>query len=132
MGYHARTIDLELDEFLPLAPAIAIDGAKGVGKTATAVRRANLAWYLDDPAQREVARADFDLSSVPPGTLLLDEWQQLPQVGDSVRRQVDGGAPPGRFLLTRRRDHRVVVTTGRQAYRRPDGVADVPLALLGP
>ena len=27
---------------------------------------------------------------------------------------------------------RMVVTTGRYAYRRPDGVAVVPLALLGP
>ena len=26
----------------------------------------------------------------------------------------------------------VVVTTGRHAYRRPDGVAVVPAALLGP
>lgn len=27
---------------------------------------------------------------------------------------------------------RVIVTTGRFAYRRPDGVAVVPLALFGP
>ena len=27
---------------------------------------------------------------------------------------------------------RVVITTGEHAYRRPDGVAVVPLALLGP
>ena len=27
---------------------------------------------------------------------------------------------------------RVVLTTGEYAYRRPDGVAVVPLALLGP
>ena len=26
----------------------------------------------------------------------------------------------------------VVLTTGREAYRRPDGIAVVPLALLGP
>lgn len=26
----------------------------------------------------------------------------------------------------------VVVTTGEQAYRRPDGIAVVPAALLGP
>ena len=45
-------------------------------------------------------RADFALSTAPPGQLLIDEWQQLPQVWDSVRRQVDAGAPPGRFLLT--------------------------------
>nr|WP_250649208.1 MULTISPECIES: DUF4143 domain-containing protein [unclassified Actinomyces] len=95
-----RTVDHELDELLPLAPALALDGPKAVGKTDTANRRATTTWFLDDAAQREVARADFSLASVPPGTLLLDEWQQLPQVWDSVRRQVDAGAPAGRFLLT--------------------------------
>ncbi|AXE39392.1 ATP-binding protein [Acidipropionibacterium virtanenii] len=100
MEYLQRTVDHELDELLPLAPAIAIDGPKGVGKTDTARRRARTIWYLDDPAQREVGRADFSLASPPEGTLLLDEWQRLPQVWDSVRRQVDAGAPPGRFLLT--------------------------------
>ncbi|MFT4043825.1 MAG: hypothetical protein QM673_11755 [Gordonia sp. (in: high G+C Gram-positive bacteria)] len=33
-------------------------------------------------------------------SILIDEWQKLPQVWDSVRRQVDAGAPPGRFVLT--------------------------------
>ncbi|MCL3777759.1 MULTISPECIES: DUF4143 domain-containing protein [unclassified Actinomyces] len=100
MTYLRRTVDHELDELLPLAPALALDGPKAVGKTDTANRRATTTWFLDDAAQREVARADFSLASVPPGTLLLDEWQQLPQVWDSVRRQVDAGAPAGRFLLT--------------------------------
>ena len=57
-------------------------------------------WQLDDPAQRQLVQADFQLSSASPGTLLIDEWQHLPQVWDSVRRQVDDGAQPGRFLLT--------------------------------
>lgn len=100
MEYMERTVDRELDELLPMAPAIAIDGPKGVGKTDTARRRSAAAWFLDDPAQRQVAQADFDLRSVPPGTFLLDEWQRLPEVWDSVRRQVDAGAPAGRFLLT--------------------------------
>lgn len=100
MAYIERTVDRELDEVLPVAPAVALDGPKGVGKTDTARRRADTAWFLDDPAQREVARADFDLTSVPPGRILLDEWQKLPQVWDSVRRQVDAGAPAGRFVLT--------------------------------
>ncbi|GHD13144.1 ATP-binding protein [Zhihengliuella salsuginis] len=34
------------------------------------------------------------------GILLIDEWQHLPEAWDSVRRQVDDGAVPGRFLLT--------------------------------
>ncbi|WP_311522825.1 ATP-binding protein [uncultured Corynebacterium sp.] len=100
MSYLRRTLDDELDLLMPHLPAIAIDGPKGVGKTDTARRRANAAWYLDDPDMRNVAEADFSLSSAPDGTLLLDEWQHLPQIWDSVRRQVDQGAGPGRFLLT--------------------------------
>jgi len=100
MPYLERTVDHELDELLPIAPAIALDGPKGVGKTVTAQRRAQTVWFLDDPAQRGIAQADFGLESIPPGTFLLDEWQKLPQVWDSVRRRVDAGAPPGRFILT--------------------------------
>lgn len=100
MDYLRRSIDRELDELLPVAPALAIGGPKGVGKTGTARRRADVTWFLDDPSQQEIARADFALSSLPPGTALLDEWQKLPQIWDSVRRHVDDGAPAGRFLLT--------------------------------
>ena len=100
MDYLPRTVDLELDELLPLASAIAIDGPKGVGKTDTARRRATTTWFLDDEDQRRIAAADFGLTAVPAGTLLLDEWQKLPQVWDSVRRRVDSGAPPGSYLLT--------------------------------
>ena len=100
MRYLPRTVDSELDELMPHAAAIAIDGPKGVGKTGTASRRAGTVWLLDDPAQRQVAETDPTFTSPPRGTVLLDEWQRLPQVWDSVRRQVDAGAPPGRFLLT--------------------------------
>lgn len=78
MEYLQRTVDRELDVLLPIAPAIALDGPKGVGKTQTAIRCADLMWMLENPAQREIARADFDLVSVQPGTLLIDEWQKLP------------------------------------------------------
>ena len=81
-------------------PAIAIEGAKAVGKTATASRRAESMHQLDDPGELAVAEADPDrlLSSQPP--VLVDEWQYLPSVWDGVRRAVDAGAPPGQFLLT--------------------------------
>ena len=81
-------------------PAIAIEGAKAVGKTATASRRAESMHQLDDPGELAVAEADPDrlLSSQPP--VLVDEWQYLPSVWDRVRRAVDAGAPPGQFLLT--------------------------------
>lgn len=83
-----------------MAPTIALVGPKGIGKTATAQRRATASWLLDDPGQRSLVEADPGFIGAPPGTLLIDEWQRFPPVWDSVRRRVDEGASPGRFLLT--------------------------------
>lgn len=100
MPYKRRSIDQELDELLPHVAAIAIDGPKGVGKTETARRRVNSIWRLDNPHLREQLRADFELRTLTDHPVLLDEWQHLPQVWDSVRRAVDDGAAPNSFLLT--------------------------------
>ena len=100
MDYLRRTVDTQLDDHMKWEAAIAIDGPKGVGKTVTAQRRADLMWKLDDPAQRRALAADLHFSGATQGTLLIDEWQHLPEVWDSVRRGVDEGASPGRFLLT--------------------------------
>ncbi|MFT4010244.1 MAG: DUF4143 domain-containing protein [Nocardioidaceae bacterium] len=83
------------------APAIAIDGAKGVGKTESARQFADREFLLDDPLVAERVRADPSLLVTQPGATLIDEWQHLPESWDLVRRAVD--ADPGgerRFLLT--------------------------------
>lgn len=99
-SYLNRVVDEELGELADSLPALAIVGPKGVGKTATASRRAATIHALDDPAQRSVARADPPrlLDALPP--ILIDEWQHVPECWDLVRRAVDAGADPGRFLLT--------------------------------
>ncbi len=98
--YFERIVDGELDELLPQLPAISLEGPKGVGKTETARRRANTRYELDDPAQREIIEADPArvLGGEPP--LLIDEWQRVPAVWDIVRRAVDAGCQPSKFLLT--------------------------------
>lgn len=98
--YQRRVVDDELDTLLTQLPAIALEGPRGVGKTATAERRARTVLYLDDPAQRAVVEADPAqlLAAEPP--VLLDEWQRVPSVWDAVRRAVDRGCAPGSFLLT--------------------------------
>ena len=99
MSYILRLVDSELDELLDSLPAVAIEGPKGVGKTATAERRVATVFRLDVPAQRKIAEADPDvlLDQEPP--ILLDEWQHVPAVWDAVRRRVDAGAAPGCYLL---------------------------------
>lgn len=99
-GYQTRVVDAELDELLPELPAIAFEGAKAVGKTATAERRAATTWRLDDPAQRAVAVGDPAMLLVGERPVLIDEWQYVPDSWDLVRRSVDAGAPAGSYLLT--------------------------------
>lgn len=93
-------MDDELDELLSALPAIALEGPKGVGKTATAERRATTTFRLDDPAQRTVAIADPKVVLSAPQPILIDEWQHVPPVWDAVRRDVDRDTSPGRYLLT--------------------------------
>lgn len=99
-NYTPRVVDAELDELMRSVAALAIEGAKGVGKTATAARRAASVRELDDPLQRRIATADPARLLDGPGPVLIDEWQYLPETWDLVRRAVDAGAEPGRFLLT--------------------------------
>ncbi len=100
MNYQRRVVDDELDEILQELPAVALEGPRGVGKTATAHERARTAVYLDDPVQRAIVEADprYVLKGDPP--VLIDEWQRVPTIWDAVRRAVDRGAPPGSFILT--------------------------------
>lgn len=100
MPYLRRDVDDVLDDLLGGLAAVSIDGPKGAGKSATAARRAEHVWLLDDPAQLALAQADPLVETAPPGTVLIDEWQRFPPIWDAVRRRVDAGAPPGRFLLT--------------------------------
>jgi len=96
--YRLRVVDDELDELMSGVAAIALEGAKGVGKTATASRRATTGYRLNDPAQRAVAVADPSRLADGPPSVLIDEWQHVPESWDVVRRAVDDGAPPlGQF-----------------------------------
>ncbi|MGQ0719521.1 MAG: ATP-binding protein [Pseudonocardiales bacterium] len=99
-GYAGRIVDDELNDLLAGLPAISLEGPKGVGKTATAQRRAATTLALDDVNQVELLVADparLDTSQTP---VLIDEWQRHPPVWDLVRRSVDRDPRPGRFLLT--------------------------------
>jgi predicted AAA+ superfamily ATPase len=99
-NYTRRVIDDELDELVAGLPAIALEGPKAVGKTATALQRAATVYRLDDDAERSIAQADLSRLTRGERPVLIDEWQRLPEVFDRVRRAVDESAPPGSFLLT--------------------------------
>lgn len=99
-AYRLRVIDSELDELFTGSPAISIEGARGVGKTVTAERRAATVYRLDHGDERRIAEADPSVLVTGEHPILIDEWQRLPESFDRVRRAVDDGARGGSFLLT--------------------------------
>jgi len=100
VDYKRRLLDDKLAEMVAILPAISIEGAKGVGKTETARRFAADRFELDNSTTRVNIENDpaLVLEGKPP--TLIDEWQLVAPVWDVVRRAVDAGAEPGRFLLT--------------------------------
>ena len=98
--YLRRSVDTELDDLFSQLPAVLLDGPKGVGKTATALRRVRTVRRLDVPSERTVIQADPDLVALDKPPVLIDEWQRVPEVWDAVRRSVDEDSSGGRFLLT--------------------------------
>ncbi|HEY2141264.1 MAG TPA: DUF4143 domain-containing protein [Solirubrobacteraceae bacterium] len=98
--YRRRVVDDELDELFAGLPAIALEGPKAVGKTATALRRAATVYRLDDDDERSIVQADPSRLLEGERPVLIDEWQRFPESFDRVRRAVDDAAGPGSFLLT--------------------------------
>lgn len=99
MAYRRRIIDETLDEVFPGLAAIALEGAKGVGKTATATERAGTILSLNNPNEHAALAGNLDLVTQVPPPVLIDEWQLEPRVWDRVRRAVDDDPTGGRFLL---------------------------------
>ena len=99
VDYRRRIVDDILDELFPHLAAVALEGAKGVGKTATASQRAATVFSLNRPEQRETLLADLDLITETPKPVLIDEWQLVPAVWDRVRTAVDDDSTGGSYLL---------------------------------
>jgi len=99
--YLERIVDPLLHELVAEAPAVMLTGPRATGKTTTARRHSRSMVRLDRPAEAGVVRADPDAGIAGHDEpVLLDEWQQVPEVLGAVKRAVDDDWRPGRYVLT--------------------------------
>lgn len=99
--YVPRIVDGLLDELLGSFPAISVVGPRAAGKTTTAVRRGGTVLRLDRPDVRQSVAASPDamLAGLRP-PVILDEWQEVPELLGAVKRSVDSDPAPGHYILT--------------------------------
>jgi uncharacterized protein len=100
VDYRRRVVDNELDELMDGIGAISIEGARAVGKTATASARAVSTFRLDWAADLALLAADPGRIATAEPPVLIDEWQLMSETWAVVRRAVDEDPVGGRFLLT--------------------------------
>ena len=101
--YKKRIADALLAEKLSYMGAVLVRGPKWCGKTTTARQIAKSAAFLGDPIK---GKAECLLAETRPDRFLagsyprlVDEWQEVPTLWDSVRSAVDEGGR-GMFILT--------------------------------
>ena len=93
--------DLYLAELRADFPAVMITGPRAAGKTTTAAQQVEQIVALDQPGVAAAYRADPDAALRRAGRpVLLDEWQEVPEVLPAVKRVVDRDGTAGQFILT--------------------------------
>ena len=101
MTYLPRIADAELADLLRASGAVLIEGARAVGKTATAMQAATSRVLLDvDPNARRLVGIDPSAVLAGDAPRLIDEWQLEPAIWNHVRRAVDARTERGQFILT--------------------------------
>ncbi len=102
--YLPRIIDSLVQSYLATFGAVCIEGAKWCGKTWTANFHSKSTVYLGDPAgnfqNKSLARLDPNLVLLGDKPRLLDEWQEVPELWDAVRFEVDKSSQKGQYILT--------------------------------
>lgn len=102
--YLPRIIDKSIRGHLKTFGAVCIEGAKWCGKTWTANTHSNSSIYLGDPAgnfqNKSLAKIDPKLVLEGDSPRLIDEWQEVPELWDAVRFEVDQRGRKGQFILT--------------------------------
>ena len=96
-------MDQYLESLLQISGVVLVQGPRWCGKTTTAKKISRSSLMLGDTGVLNNSRgiADIDPSRLLDGETprLIDEWQVLPSLWDSIRTEVDNRGSSGQFIL---------------------------------
>ena len=102
--YLPRIMDKILADKLRYMGAVHVEGPKGCGKTRTGKQHSKSSILIADSDERHQNKL---LAQTNPGLVLkgefprlIDEWQEVPELWDGVRNNVDRIGDKGLFILT--------------------------------
>lgn len=102
--YLERIIDSHLKEYLKSSGAVLIEGPKWCGKTRTSEEVAGSTLYIESRDQIDSIKLSLrsGVRIILEGDTprLIDEWQEVPEIWDAVRFEVDHRRKRGQFILT--------------------------------
>ncbi|WP_296009931.1 ATP-binding protein [uncultured Adlercreutzia sp.] len=99
--YRPRIVDDQIKQYLSLFGAIEVSGTKWCGKTWSALAHGKSVIYVDRKEKLPLVQADPAYALAGEVPHVIDEWQRVPAIWDTVRHAVDESAGrKGRWILT--------------------------------
>lgn len=98
--YYERIIEKKIEKKLNSSGAILVVGPKFCGKTTTCKRYSNSAIHLITNDTIELVENDVIGALDGQKPRLIDEWQNVPEVWDYIRKSIDESQEFGQYILT--------------------------------
>lgn len=100
----SRRVTSLIQDRMGIEPVIILEGPRAVGKS-TVLREISVITKtpiidLDNPATRRAVEAGSGHFVAGGGLVLVDEYQRVPEILDSIKAELNQDTRPGRYLLT--------------------------------
>ncbi len=104
-GYKHRLVEDELKKQLRAFGGVSIEGPKWCSKTWLGLSASNSSFIVGDIDEygqdnRELAKTNAHIAMKGEPPHLIDEWQEIPRLWDTVRSYIDRDSAKGRYVLT--------------------------------
>ncbi|MDR1404529.1 MAG: DUF4143 domain-containing protein [Candidatus Methanoplasma sp.] len=98
--YRPRVIDSRVSRFLSVFGGVQITGCKWCGKSWTGIYHSKSSAFIGTESSRMVAEADPEFVLRGEEPRLIDEWQDVPNLWDVARMNIDFAARKGMYIFT--------------------------------